>query len=210
MRKIIRKISYIIGNILFVMLLIFLFYTIYSVHKDKTVSFFDYHIMRVLSNSMEPGIEVNSCVIIKETDIDDIQVGDIITFRSSEVEIYGEYNTHRVYEIRINEDTGEKEYITKGDAFEYPDRTPVTYENILGKMYKKIPYSDKLNTIIEKLANNKVYFFVIILPLILCLLSYVYQLILLIMYGIEDDDKRLQDKDNQEKEVDIHETPYKS
>lgn len=210
MGKIIKKIFYIAGNIIFIILIICLFQTIYSVYKSRTVSFFDYHIMRVLSNSMEPDIKVNTCVIVKETEIDDIEVGDIITFRSMETEIYGEYNTHRVYDIQINEKTGEKEFITKGDAFEYPDRLPVTYKNILGKMYKKIPYSSKLSILMEKLANNRIYFVIIILPLILCLLSYIYQLIRLIMYGAEEEDKKLPDKDNQEKEVDIYETPYKS
>lgn len=210
MRKIIRKIFYIAGNIIFIILLICLFQTIYSVYKNRTVSFFDFHIMRVLSNSMEPDIKVNTCVIVKETEIDNIEVGDIITFRSLETEIYGEYNTHRVYDIQVNERTGEKEFITKGDAFEYPDRLPVTYENILGKMYKKVPYSSKLSILLEKLANNKIYFVIIILPLILCLLSYIYQLIRLIIYGADEDSSNLQDKDYPEKEVDRYETPYKS
>lgn len=210
MRKIIRKIFYIAGNIIFIILLICLFQTIYSVYKNRTVSFFDFHIMRVLSNSMEPDIKVNTCVIVKETEIDDIEVGDIITFRSLETEIYGEYNTHRVCDIQVNERTGEKEFITKGDAFEYPDRLPVTYENILGKMYKKVPYSSKLSILLEKLANNKIYFVIIILPLVLCLLSYIYQLIRLIIYGADEDSSNLQDKDYPEKEVDRYETPYKS
>lgn len=190
MRKIVRKIFYIAGNMIFIVLLICLFQTIYSVHKNRTVSFFNYHIMRVLSNSMEPHIKVNTCVIIKETDIDEIQVGDIITFKSLETEIYGEYNTHRVYDIQINERTGEKEFITKGDAFEYPDRLPVTYKNVLGKLYKEVPYSRKLNLLVEKLADNKIYFVIIILPLVLCLLSYIYQLVQLILFGLEEDGEK--------------------
>jgi signal peptidase I len=146
---------------------------------------------------MEPDIKVNTCIIIKETDVEDIQIGDIICFRSLETEIYGAYNTHRVYDIQINERTGEKEYITKGDAFEYPDRLPVTYENILGKLCGKVPYSSKISVLVEKLANNKIYFVVIILPLVCCLLSYIYQLIRLIIYGIEDEDD---DEDDDEDE----------
>lgn len=138
---------------------------------------------------MEPNIEVNTCIIVKEVDINEIQVGDIITFCSLETEIYGAYNTHRVYDIQINERTGEKEFITKGDSFEYPDRLPVTAENILGRVYKKVPYSSKLSVFVEKMADNKVYFVIIILPLILCLLSYIWQLIRLIAYGLEDDDE---------------------
>lgn len=186
-KNVIRKLIYIFGNIFFIALTVCLIQAIYSVHKNRTVSFLDYHIMRVLSNSMEPYIEVNTCIIIKDVDIDDIQVGDIITFSSLETEIYGEYNTHRVYGIQVNGITGEKEFITKGDAFEYPDRLPVKYENILGRFYKEVPYSDKLNLLVEKLADNRIYFAVIILPLVLCLLSYIYQLIRLIVFGAEED-----------------------
>lgn len=186
MKKRVDKITTLIGNIIFIILVLLLLRTVYSIHEERTVSIFNYHILRVLSNSMEPGLPVNTCIIVKETDIDDIEVGDIITFKSLETEIYGEYNSHRVYDIKYNQKTGKKEFVTKGDAFLYPDRLPVTSENILGKVYKKVPYSEKISFLVEKLTNNKIYFFIIILPLIICLISYIYQLVRLIVFRDEE------------------------
>lgn len=173
----VKKILKIVEDIMFIILLGVLCYTIYSVHVHKTVAFFDYHFFRILSNSMEPTLDVNTCIIVKEVAEEDLKVGDIITFRSDTTEIYGEYNTHRIHEIELDEATGKKRYVTKGDFFEYEDKVRVEYEDIIGKYEKNIPFSDKISWLVEKLSNNKVYFCVIIFPLILCFLSYVYQLL---------------------------------
>ncbi|MBE5926810.1 MAG: signal peptidase I [Lachnospiraceae bacterium] len=173
----VTKIFKVVEDILFIILLGILCYTIYSVHVYKTVGFFEYHFFRILSNSMEPTFEVNTCIIVKEVDEDDLKVGDIITFRADTTEIYGEYNTHRIYDIELDESTGRKRYVTKGDYFEYEDKVRVEYEDIIGKYNSKMPFSDQISWLVEKLSNNKVYFCVIIFPLILCFLSYVYQLL---------------------------------
>ncbi|MBQ3584609.1 MAG: signal peptidase I [Lachnospiraceae bacterium] len=197
-----RKLLRIIENVLFIMLLAGLCWTIYSIHVNKTVSFFDYHFLRILSNSMEPTLDVNTCIIVKEVEEDELEVGDIITFRSRETEIYGNYNTHRIYEIIIDEETGEREYITKGDLFEYPDRLHLKYDDIIGKYQRNIPYSNKISILVEKLSNNKIYFVVVIFPLVLCLLSYIYQLIHILFFGCNDE--------NNGKEVEGDETLHKS
>lgn len=183
-----KKLLYILGNLLFIILLGCLCWIIYSIHVYKTVSFFDYHFLRILSNSMEPSLSVNTCIIVKEVAEDELKVGDIITFKSSETEIYGNYNTHRIYDITIDERTGKKKYTTKGDLFEYPDRIKLEYDDIIGEFQMEIPYSNKISFLIDKLSNNKIYFIVIIFPLVLCLLSYIYQLIRIIFFGVDDEE----------------------
>ncbi len=185
-----RKILNIIENIVFIILLGVMCYTIYSVHVHKTVSFFDYHFFRIMSNSMEPTLEVNTCIIVKDVEEDSLKVGDIITFRSNTTEIYGEYNTHRIYEIENDEATGKKRYVTKGDFFEYEDQVRVEYEDIIGKYQKNVPFSNKISWLVEKLSNNKVYFCVIIFPLILCLLSYIYQLLDILFFGKDKEEAK--------------------
>lgn len=186
----VKKLLYILENIIFIILLAGLCWSVYSIQVNKTVSFFDYHFLRILSNSMEPTFKVNTCIIVKTVDEEELKIGDIITFQSHETEIYGIYNTHRIYDIIVNEKTGEKEYITKGDLFEYSDRLTVKYEDIIGKFQRKVPFSSVINFLVEKLADNKIYFIVIIFPLVLCLLSYIYQLIHIIIYGFDEEKQK--------------------
>ena len=137
---------------------------------------------------MEPEITHNECIIVEQVQAEEIQVGDIITFVSEEAEIYGYFNTHRVYDMYVNPDTGEKMFITKGDAYSTPDNLPVPYKNVLGKYTDKLPGGLTLGNIIHKLSDSKVYFIVIILPLLFCLLSYLYQLVRILIFGAEDED----------------------
>ena len=178
-----------IGNGVFVLLLVALCYIIYSVNKYQTVSIFGHHLLRVLSTSMEPEIVHNECIIVENVPAEQIQVGDIITFVSEEPEIFGYFNTHRVYDMYVDPDTGEKMFITKGDAYSTPDNLPVPYENVLGKYTDKLPGGLALGNIIHKLSDSKIYFIVIILPLLFCLLSYLYQLIRILIFGADEDEE---------------------
>jgi len=87
----------------------------------------------VLSGSMRPAYEVGSLIYVKQTETNEIKAGDPITF------ILGDnlmVATHRV--TAISED-GEY-FITKGDANNAEDGTPVYYKNIIGRPVFTIPY----------------------------------------------------------------------
>ena len=189
-----------IGNIVFVLLLVSLCYIIYSVNKYQTVSVFGYHVLRVLSTSMEPEITHNECIIVQNVPEEEIQIGDIITFVSEEAEIYGYFNTHRVCDMYVNPDTGKKEFITKGDASSASDDLPVPYENILGKYTKKLPGGLAIGNMIDRLSDSKLYFIVIILPLLLCLLSYIYQLVRILIFGADEEEEDEVDEEEDEKD----------
>lgn len=81
--------------------------------------FLGYKPIIVVTGSMEPAIKVNSLSIVKKCSMDDVNVGDIIMYKSSSDIMV----THRV--ISITEVEGEKAVITKGDANEYQDIMPV-------------------------------------------------------------------------------------
>lgn len=90
-----------------------------------------YQEMAVLSGSMEPNIHVGAIVYVKETSFDDIEEEDVITYRLSG----GTYVTHRVVEI----DEEAQTVITKGDANEDVDSSPVAAEQIAGKAAFNVP-----------------------------------------------------------------------
>jgi len=85
----------------------------------------------VLSGSMEPAYHVGSLIYVERFDPQDIKIGDAITFNLNENTIV----THRIYEI----DTENSRIITKGDANDDPDASPVKYENVIGKAVFTIP-----------------------------------------------------------------------
>ena len=91
----------------------------------------------IVSGSMEPLIKVRDAVIIKRADIDSIETGDVVTYKSLDPAFYGILVTHRV--VNIEEKNGKKVFITKGDHNETIDRVPVNFEQIQGKVVMRVP-----------------------------------------------------------------------
>lgn len=97
--------------------------------------------MAVLSGSMEPGIPVGSIVITKEADPASIEIGDVITYRLSGNTMV----THRV----VDNDNSAGQLITKGDANETPDASPVAYSDMVGKVAMHFPLLGYLSIYIK-------------------------------------------------------------
>lgn len=102
---------------------------------------FGYINLAVLSGSMEPEISVGSIVFTKEADPELLKVGDIVTYRLSGNTMV----THRV----IENDKTAKQLITQGDANETADASPVTYENVVGKVAMHLPLLGYLSIYIK-------------------------------------------------------------
>lgn len=83
----------------------------------------------VWSGSMEPVIKTGSIAYINERDISNINVGDIVTYNLNENKV-----THRIVEITDNN------IITKGDANETNDFSPISKDQIQGKYIFSIPF----------------------------------------------------------------------
>lgn len=86
----------------------------------------------VLSGSMEPGIPVGSIVFSKEVDPATLEVGDVITYQLGSETLV----THRITQI----DEEQQQVVTKGDANDNEDGSPVSFSQIVGKMGLHFPY----------------------------------------------------------------------
>lgn len=137
---------------------------------------FGYRVLQVISGSMQPTISDETCIVIKKVDIDEIEIGDIITFVSESPDIYGFLNTHRVHNIVQDAESGETLFITKGDAYDKEDAYPVEYEQIKGKYVGELPLGKLIFKGIRFLSDQNHYFLIVILPLSLCCVSYVKQI----------------------------------
>jgi len=90
----------------------------------------------VLSGSMEPTIKTGSVVFVKPVESGSLAAGDVITFRG-----FGDPNnlvTHRI--VSIEGEAAGTAYITKGDANEVEDPSPVAANRVVGKVNFTIPY----------------------------------------------------------------------
>lgn len=165
------------GNLIFIMVTLYLCYFIVSAAYNRTPAFFGYRVLRVITDSMEPVFASGDCIIIKGIGEDELAVGDIITFISGDPSLNGAYNTHRIYDIAGDYTTGETIYFTKGDNNVWTDEYTVSEDDIVGKYIGKLPYGKTLSRFLDKLAEKDFYFVAIILPIVLCLTSCVVQLI---------------------------------
>jgi len=97
--------------------------------------FFGYDSFVIYSGSMEPTVKMGSLLVVKPVAAEDLQVGDVIVFRSP-----GNHATitHRIAGIR--EENGQRIFTTKGDASSNPDPREVRLQGQVGKMAYTIPY----------------------------------------------------------------------
>lgn len=97
---------------------------------------FNDQLLIVLSQSMEPTIKIGDIVLSRPTAPEDIQIGNVITFR---VPSAGSTNlvTHRV--IEILENGTQRQFRTQGDAVDTPDTRPVSALDVVGRMWLIVP-----------------------------------------------------------------------
>lgn len=159
-----KIISYLIDVISVLVLLcaVFLFLTVLLTRSGKVPDVGGYSALRVLTGSMEPAIPEDTLVITRKTDAEGIQVGDVITFFSSDPNLGGFVNTHRVEEKQKLGD--EWVFTTKGDANSIVDAYPVTEDQLIGKVIYTNQTLGKLSRLI---SNPLVYFPLIVGPLVL-------------------------------------------
>ncbi len=178
-KKMFRNISKVISYTIIVMLMIvasFLLYYIFSsklyVKQGKIPPFGLY---TIVSSSMVPSINVYDVILIKNVDPNDLKVGDIITFKSTNKFFGSTPITHRIVEI-LNTNDG-VEYKVKGDANAIEDEDNVLAKNILGKVIIKIPNLGKIQFF---LTSKKGWIAIVLIPALFIIVYDIYKIINLI------------------------------
>ena len=128
----------------------------------------------IVSPSMNPVIKVYDVVVnVRVNNPKDINVGDIITYTSTNPTSLGMTITHRVVEVYKN-DNGNYEYKTQGDNNSEPDSVLVTFDNVIGKKIIIIPALGKLQFL---LANKKNWILLLLIPIAIFIFKDLYELL---------------------------------
>lgn len=128
---------------------------------ENEKAFLGFRLFRVQTGSMIPKYQVGDVILVKEKDINQITMGEDVTYWGTSGVMKGKLVTHRV--INIENIDGKRVFHTKGIANNTED--PLVYgEQINGVVKGKI-YT---LTLICSLLNNKyIFYFLGILPLTL-------------------------------------------
>jgi signal peptidase I, archaeal type len=151
MKKVATNIFFVISLLVLIMSIVTM---INSKRTNKEVFIFNHRPYIITSESMYPTLKINSLVIIRKTNYEDIKSDDIISFK-----IQGSNQTacHRVVKVT------KEGIITKGDNNRRNDQELVTRENLVGKA---VTHTNITSTIISKLSTVGGIIIYIVLPII--------------------------------------------
>ena len=158
-----KKYKGLAGWIALVLALIICIFVISQVLSKGYISVGGYSLFRVATGSMEPALQVGSLLISQETDIAEIQEGDIVNFRAKETGMFGVIITHRVIGVHVDS-YGTHFLETKGDANQYADSAYVEQSNLIGKVVYFTGEGNVLAAIVQFLTSNLGFMICIVLP----------------------------------------------
>lgn len=130
----------------------------------------------IISESMIPHINVYDAVVTVRVDADSIKVDDIITFISKEIETAGTPITHRVIGIVYEDESKQKimGFRTKGDHNNTADFALIAPNEVIGKVFLRIPMIGYLQTIMTKPIG---WLLIVVLPCLFIIGGDVFKLI---------------------------------
>lgn len=100
-------------------------------------SFFGWRPFIVMSESMQGVFEAGDVAVSREVDPSEIGPGDIVTFRSSDPDSFGDVVTHKVREVIDFE--GAPALVTYGTTTGDDDPSPVPLDRVVGEYAFRIP-----------------------------------------------------------------------
>ncbi len=154
--------------------------------RGKVASIGGYSVMKVVTGSMEPSIHVGDYILIRETDAEDLKVGDVITFLSDDPTIKDMPNSHRI--TKINDDGT---FTVKGDANPTEDVYTVKSDRIIGKYVRKL----WLFRFIGSFGSSKKLLMILFILPTVCICIYESRSLVKIIKGKDKDDDEQDETD---------------
>ena len=190
MKKMIKSKLKLAAKITLIALVAVMFFTVVYVMvcnlRGKVASIGGYSVMKVVTVSMDPSIHVGDYILIKETDAEDLKVGDVITFLSDDPTIKDMPNSHRI--TKINDDGT---FTVKGDANPTEDVYTVKSDRIIGKYVRKL----WLFRFIGSFGSSKKLLMILFILPTVCICIYESRSLVKIIKGKDKDDDEQDETD---------------
>lgn len=145
--------------IITVVLIFFALVIIVQRVTNNKQAFLGYRIYRVETGSMIPKYMVGDVILVKEKDIDKIDINDDLVYVANYGQVKGKIITHQV--IRIEDDGEKRTFYTKGIANSSEDPA-VSESQVEGTVVRKIYL---VSIIFNLLYDTYAAYFIIIVPL---------------------------------------------
>ena len=171
MKKLLLRIVNLI-SVAAILIALFVLLTVVMTKSGEAPNILGHYVFRVMTGSMEPAVPTDSLIVVRETELSQIQPDDIISYYSEDPQLNGSVNTHRVVSVKHQ---GENHvFTTKGDANALPDKYPASGKNVLGKVNFM---SHSLGTMVNFLSSPIAFVVLIVIPLFLILISNLVRMI---------------------------------
>lgn len=143
-----------------ILLAVFVLLSVLLTERGQVPQVLGYSAFRVLTGSMEPQIREQDLILVRRTEPESVQVGDVITFYSADPALGGAVNTHRV--TAISQDAHGVSFTTKGDANLIEDRYAVRETDLIGVVVWRSMLLGRLTGLV---SNPLVFLPLVFLPL---------------------------------------------
>ena len=156
-QTILRRITGIVGYVIIGALILIIGFVFLSNMKGNVTFIFGKTMMWVRTESMEPTIPARSYILVEKVTAGEIEVGDVIVFRSDDPTLNGAYNTHRVEDIL----GANEEFVTKGDNNPGRDSYTAKADKIVGRYIRNMPVMTAFGRFMSKSTGILITFTVI-------------------------------------------------
>lgn len=160
-KKIFKIVSIVLNTIVGIAIAGFILTVCLQRFSNNKISFLNYRMFTVVSESMKPKYVIGDVLISKEIEPSKIKIGDVISYQGKSGDFNGKVITHQVVKIDKDEN-GKYVYHAKGIANLIED--PLVYEE---QLYGKVVYKSFILSIIYKIVGTNAGFCLfIILPIL--------------------------------------------
>lgn len=160
-KKIFKVLKGILNIFIVIFILAFVFIVCLQRFSDNKMSFFNYRLFTVVSGSMEPRYKVGDVLVAKEKKVEDVKVGDTISYLGTVAQFKGKVITHQVVNITKDE-KGKYLFHTKGIANLIED--PVVKED---QYYGVVIFKCQILSFIYKVISTSTGMFIfVVLPIL--------------------------------------------
>ena len=157
MKNVFKYVKIVINVIVVIFVLLFVLVVCLQRFSNNELSFLNYRMFTVVSGSMEPKYSIGDVLIAKETDAEDIKVGDAVSYLGASGQFKNKVITHEVIEIE-KDSNGKYLFHTKGIANVAED--PVITED---QVYGVIVHEAKLLSMIYVIVSKPIGMFIFVI-----------------------------------------------